>query len=318
MGETKIEWAEKSWNPVIGCSKVSPGCANCYAERLANRLRHMEKNKPREKRHYTNVVTPVGWNGNVHLIPDRLDEPLKWKRPSRIFVCSMGDLFHEDVPDSFINDIFTTMQMASHHQYLILTKRPDIMLEKLRLLNYGSPSKPYLDDPLLQVWLGVTAENQEQADKRIPILLQIPAAVRFVSIEPMLGAINLSQNWVDYLEGWTTEQEHDIACDGLECSDDCPNVSQARTHKLDWVILGAESGPKRRYCDPNDMIKVVEQCGSAGVPAFCKQIHLPYPDKISVDNPNPKSNRNLDYYVEKDISKFPPDLKLRQTPEPAG
>ena len=244
MGKSNIEWTDMVWNPVTGCTKVSPGCQNCYAERMAMRFTG----------HF-----------NVTCHPDRLDQPLHWKKPRRIFVCSMGDLFHEDVPFMFMNDVVARISACEQHQFLILTKRPDRMLEwmteKIAVL--------YEKWPLPNLWLGVTAENQAEADKRIPILLQIPAAKRFVSIEPMLSIVKLKQNWQDYLEGWTTESEHDGSCDG-SCKN-CPVPVQVQTHKLDWVIVGGESGPKARPMHPDWVLSIRDQCQVAGVPFFFKQ-----------------------------------------------
>jgi protein gp37 len=224
-GKTKIEWAEKVWNPVTGCTKISPGCANCYAERMTKRF------------------WPDKDFNKVTLHPDRLEEPLRWKKPSRIFVCSMGDLFHEDVTDEFIDGVFGTVlglnifSGVAKHTFLILTKRPERMkryfdsrdpIEHIKAWAYNCPWVPKDEDlttedlayskcchdwdengrnsngskykpwgylnklwPLPNVWLGVTAENQQMADERIPILLQVPAAVRFVSVEPMLGSVDL-------------------------------------------------------------------------------------------------------------------------------
>ncbi len=257
---TKIEWAEESWNPVIGCSKVSPGCQNCYAERLATRLRHMEKNKPGEKRHYTKVVAPGGWNGNIHLIPDRLDQPLHWKKPRRIFVCSMGDLFHEDVPDEFIERILNDCAV-SQHKFLFLTKRVERMRDIFKMKEdrdgfYGHPS----------IWVGATAENQREYDRRVPMLLQIQAAKLFVSMEPM-----------------------------LELIDPCLNIYLKDGPHPEWIILGAESGSKRRYCDPNDVSKIVGQCKAHDIPVFVKQLHI-----------NGKLSKNM--------AEWPENLRVREYP----
>ena len=191
---TKIEWAEETWNPVTGCSPISEGCQNCYAKRMANRLRGR-------------CGYPADDPFRVTLHPERLGEPLRWKEPRKVFVCSMGDLFHEFVPTKFIIDCLSIMAEAYQHTFMILTKRPermraimshetianDVWLQTSRGVN-AEPS-PW---PLPNVWLGVTAENQKRADERIPILLQILAVVRFVSVEPCLSAVNI----VQYLQGY--------------------------------------------------------------------------------------------------------------------
>jgi protein gp37 len=199
MSQTKIEWATKVWNPVTGCTKVSPGCQNCYAERMAKRLAGR-----------CGYLKEEPFKVTVH--PERLEEPLNWKKPQRIFVCSMGDLFHDDVPDEFIGEVFNTMvnaQWILGHRFLVLTKRPERMKRVIEeigdiITEQRKPKKMpdgttrhtmTFSFPLQNIWLGVTAENQEKADERIPILLQIPAAKRFVSVEPMLGPVDL-RPWI--------------------------------------------------------------------------------------------------------------------------
>ena len=237
---TKIEWTEATWNPVSGCTKISEGCKNCYAEKMANRLKAMGT------KGYENGFA-------VTLHRDKLDEPLKRKKPTMYFVCSMGDLFHEDVPFEFIDSIWAVMAAAGQHTFQILTKRPDRMKEYLSQQKYSSNSlgiaiariagnkktKDFLK-PLPNVWLGVTAENQEQADKRIPILLDTPAALRFVSVEPMIGGINLEIG----------ENEH---------------------IKLDWVIVGGETGTGARPLRYEWVKDIQGQCEAANVPFFFKK-----------------------------------------------
>lgn len=176
MADTKIEWADRVWNPVTGCTKISPGCANCYAERMAARLAGR-------------CGYPKDIPFAVTMHPAKLNEPLHWRKPARIFVCSMSDLFHQDVPFYFIDDVFDQIKRCRQHTFLILTKRPE------RMYAYFDSSSARVNDGnwIDHTWIGVTAENQEQADKRIPILLQTPAAVRFVSVEPMLGPVDVSK-----------------------------------------------------------------------------------------------------------------------------
>jgi len=226
---SKIEWTEKTWNPVTGCTKISEGCKNCYAETLISRFGDVWKRKN-------------GRGFKVETHPNRLDEPLKWKEPTKIFVCSMSDLFHKDVPDEFISKVWGTMMMSHRHQFMILTKRP----ERMRSFIIGAKKEGTNPEweraykiMYKNVWLGVSAENQRQADKRIPILLSLPAAKRFVSIEPMLGPIDLK----DYLN----------------------------TGLLHWVIVGAESGPKARPFDEQWAREIKDQCVEADVPFFYKQ-----------------------------------------------
>lgn len=224
--KTKIEWTDATWNPVTGCSKVSEGCRHCYAERLIPRAYGSE-------RKFTDV--------RCH--PERLDQPLRWRKPRRIFVNSISDLFHEAVPEEFIWKVFESMNDASWHIFQILTKRPHRMrkfLEKwvsVKTYAYGPFPWPY-------IWLGVSVEDQQTADQRIPLLIQTPAAVRWISAEPLLGPILL---------------------DGLRRT---PGNSYP---KLDWVVVGGESGPNARPMHPDWARSLRDQCIAAGVPFFFKQ-----------------------------------------------
>lgn len=239
---TKIEWCQETINPLPGCSKVSEGCKNCWALRMANRFKGTEK--------YHGLVENGEWTGRLNWWLADLEKPLRWKKPRRIFVNSMGDLFHHylfhgDIPgDQYLNDLFHTMDIARHHQYLLLTKRPDNMkrfLENSRINIAG-------DYP--HVWIGVTAENQKRADERIPALLQVPAAVRWVSVEPMLGSVDLSR-WLP----------------------DPPDEIPFRLHNdvLQWCVVGGESGPGARPMNPDWVRSLRDQCVAAGVPFLFKQ-----------------------------------------------
>ena len=228
---TRIEWTHipgykgETWNPITGCSPVSAGCENCYAERISKRF---------------------GWPwGSPVFHPERVDQPSRWKKPRAIFVCSMGDLFHEQVSGQDINRICMQMWNNRRHIFLILTKRPERMkrwTEKKAEFCHWQPE----DIWPRHIWLGVTAENQETADERIPILLEIPAAKRFVSVEPMLEPVDLS------------------AHGGIHCPD--------AKGLLDWVICGGESGPKARPMKWEWAIHLLGQCEEAGVPFFMKQM----------------------------------------------
>jgi protein gp37 len=252
---TKIEWTDETWNPVTGCTKVSQGCRACYAERLApkvfagQRVPDMGGDDPYASR--PRVFT------DVRCHPERLDAPLHWKKPRRIFVNSMSDLFHEDVPDEFIDKIFAVMARCPQHTFQVLTKRPKRMLEYLgwpfrpaSILQIDHEAPPDLATgrwPLPNVWLGVSVEDQETADERIPLLLQTPAAVRFISAEPLLGPIDLD-GWLPGLFEWKHERA-----------------------MLGWVIAGGESGPKARPSHPDWFRSLRDQCAAAGVPYFFKQ-----------------------------------------------
>lgn len=302
---TKIEWADATISPLYGCSKVSPACEHCYAERLAARM----SRNPGVSKLYAGTVDEDGhWTGKLNLCEDRMVQALRWKKPRRIFVASQSDLFHEDVPDNFIDTVFAYM-LASHllencarHTFLLLTKRaarmrdylsasPSALLE--RWANAGE-GLIFLDDendyfsevvyshaswdgriqrhnswafadrlfPLPNVHLGVTAENQEQADARIPHLLGAPAALRFVSVEPMLGPVDLTHIALPDGVIWN-------ALDRQEASDallegDCGNI-------IDHVICGGESGPNARPMHPDWVRTLRDQCRETAVPFFFKQ-----------------------------------------------
>ncbi len=207
---SKIEWTEATWNPVTGCSKVSPGCAHCYAETFAERFRGVPGH-------------PYQHGFDMQLRPERLDEPTYWRRPRLVFVNSMSDLFHDAVPASFVKSVFDTMVRANWHTFQILTKRPQRAVELAPILPWSS-----------NIWMGVSVENQRWTS-RIDDLRQVPAAVRFLSCEPLLGPLQLD------LRG------------------------------ISWVIVGGESGPRARPMRADWARSIREQCLRAGVPFFFKQ-----------------------------------------------
>jgi len=263
MAKTSIEWATDSWNPTTGCTKVSQGCKHCYAETIANRFwaKQYPPNEDGSPRKFTDV--------RVH--PECLEDPLKWRKPRRVFVNSMSDLFHEDMPLEFILRVWITMAEASRHTFLILTKRPDRMN---RFVNEWLPgafglatmSLKLLDKPLPNVWLGVSVEDQKTADERIPILLQTPAAVRFVSYEPALGP-------VDFKLGPYPPCKH-VGC-YHHISHPCEGCGRKLGRlPLDWIIMGGESGPDARPMHPDWARSVRDQCQAAGVPFFFKQMMI--------------------------------------------
>lgn len=262
--KTRIEWADRVLNPVTGCSPVSAGCDNCFAARMAKRLAGR-------------CGYPADQPFRVTLHPDRLSIPRQWRKPQRVFVNSMSDLFHDDVPDEFIDRVFAAMALTLQHTYMILTKRPERMKAYLtdpdrrrriwnRKCDFGKPVTP-MDWPLANVWLGVSAENQATADERIPLLLQTPAAIRFVSCEPLLGPVDLNT----YLD------PVGYACCGGEpefchCLDGWPRDDEDGHYlTLDWVIAGGESGPGARPMHPDWACSLRDQCALAGVPFFFKQ-----------------------------------------------
>lgn len=320
---TKIEWAEEVWNPITGCTPVSEGCRNCYAKRMATRLRGR-------------FGYPEDDPFRVTLHPDKLELPLRWEKPRRIFVCSMGDLFHEDVPEEWLDRIFATIrECLSHkwdgetwhpvieHTFLILTKRPERMkkfvMKWLRQEKHHAdyfkdlPFIPMRSSPAAKladidaggfmphVWLGVTAENQETADKRIPILLQIPAAVRFVSVEPMLGPVDLNLG-------------PKPPCSHTGCYNHVTHVCEGCGRKqgklpIDWIICGGESGPGARPVHPDWVRSLRDQCVNANIPFFFKQWgeYLPF----SIDYPGITGNGvKIDGKIFKDMIKSDNDKNV--------
>ena len=215
MNPTKIQWTDMTWNPVTGCTKISEGCQNCYAEAISKRF--------------------IG-NFDIKLHLDRLGQLAKMKKPKKIFVCSMSDLFHKDIPNEFINMVWQTMTENNQHIYQILTKRPE------RLVQH---SKYYCWAPQNHIWLGVSVENQKRADERIPLLLKTNTSIKFVSCEPLLSHVSL----------------FDFLGDGDYIDP-----------QIDWVIVGGESGPKFRPLNLDWARKIRNQCQEARVPFFMKQV----------------------------------------------
>jgi protein gp37 len=268
---TAIEWTDATWNPITGCSIVSPGCTNCYAMRLAGtRLKHTPS---RAGLTVDSKAGPV-WNGKVRLNEQWLDQPLRWKRPRRIFVCAHGDLFAEAVPDEWIDRVFAGMALAPQHTFQVLTKRSERMREyvngdwSLRIIDrLPGHAAGWLSDGrniLPNVWLGVSAERQQEADQRVPDLLATPAAIRFVSAEPLLGPI-------DFRRIRIAPDHHTIvdALDGYAVVD-APGRGRERA-MLDWIIVGGESGQGARPMHPAWARSIRDQCAAAGTAFFFKQ-----------------------------------------------
>ncbi len=233
---TKIEWVINSdgsrgvtWNPVTGCTKISEGCLNCYAERMAKRLAG-RFGYPEQPDHF-----------KVTLHEDRLYEPDTWKKPRTVFVCSMSDLFHEDVPNEFINEVLSVCANNPQHTFQILSKRPE------RFVDFQFPEN---------VWLGITAENQKTADKRIPLLLQTNTRIKFISCEPLLSEISLNkfQPFIQYanVENWKKTR-------GI------------LSGHIDWVIAGGETGAGARTMKSEWAWKLHNDCKENNVPFFFKK-----------------------------------------------
>lgn len=324
--KTGIEWTRSddgtpgaTWNPVTGCTKVSPGCDHCYAETFAERWRGIPG-------HYFER------GFEVQLRPEKLAQPLRWTRPRRIFVNSMADLFHQDVPDEYIARVFAVMAMASQHTFLILTKRharmrsflqddcrcgtghvPGVHLRSAMDWAGTKHSPTYVPGvvgrevyhnrpwPLPNVWVGVSAEDQHWADIRIPALLQTPAAVRFVSAEPLLGPIDLIGHPDHGCEGIGPAIAHhgvSVQTDyGTGVEYDCEHQAA-----IDWVIVGGESGAGARPMQAEWAQAIVRGCQSAQVPVFVKQLGSSLGKQLGA---GPKGG---------DMTAWPEDLRVRQFP----
>jgi len=316
MSKTKIEWSEYSWNPVVGCSKRSVGCERCYALRMAVRLAHNPKLPDETREKYASTVRKVGdkwqWSGKVALFPERLKEPLKRRRPTRYFVPSMSDLFHENVPLDFIEQVYDVMAEAKQHTFQVLTKRPRRAADFL--LNYILPSPRYLnvaDVPLIwkNVWLGVTAENQAVADERIPLLLQIPAAVRFVSCEPLLGVVDLSEYLMCRQYAGEEKQPKPRTIGGK------PYKVMRIRPRLSWLIVGGESGPGARPMHPDWARSLVQQGKAANVPVFVKQMGAHWAKYAEPEGDWHTTVKQRGDSKGHDMRYWPEDLQVREMPE---
>lgn len=263
----KIQWLNLSgykgetWNPIIGCSKVSDGCTNCYAEKMAARVYHCTSNRDNAATflNYSEVLTEdLKWNNETKFIVESLTKPSQWRLPRIVFVCSMGDLFHESTSFQQISAVFSVMADCDKHIFIVLTKRPERLVQFAEWKSWAHDVQNIPWRPSENVWLGVTAENQEQANIRIPYLRSIPAVVKFVSVEPMLGPVDL----INLNNGRT----------------DAFNPADAG---INWVICGGESGHNARPLHPDWVRSLRNQCQAAGVPFFFKQWgeYRPHTDK---------------------------------------
>ena len=342
MGDSSIEWTDKTWNPTRGCRRISPGCERCYAETMAARfcgagqpfdgLLQLGKQGPR-------------WNGEGRFVPDKLDEPLHWRKPARVFVNSMSDLFFEEFSDEQIASVFGVMAACPHHTFQVLTKRPERVVRwfewverQAREVNAGrgmstsafclahsqrGAADPRLTQnldyifarpwPLPNVWIGVSVEDQRRADERLPLLLRIPAAVRFVSYEPALGPVDF-KSWLR--KPWRCDG-CGVPAGGLpprKCA--YCGLVEAVEHAppepgIDWLIVGGESGPGARPFEMEWARSLVRLGREAQVPVFVKQMGARPWDRdaagrLVVDIKNKKGG---------DMSEWPEELRVREFPE---
>lgn len=307
---SNIEWTGKTWNPISGCSRKSDGCKNCYAEVMTKRLEAMGQEK------YTGLLNEHGrFNGVIKFDEKALLKPLSVKKPTTYFVNSMSDLFHENVKDEWIDKVFAVMALTPH-TYQILTKRIDRAKEyfnyEYRLQNINSAildlpntwfSQFIPSLPLPNVHLGVSVENQKTADERIPLLLETPAAVRFLSCEPLLEEVNLLR----YLD-----MELPCFCGDISCNHE----------SIDWTIVGGESGHGARPCDISWIRSIVQQCKDSGTAVFVKQLgkgRLDY-GKVHIQPDSTEKGKQAGFWSYSDskggdIAEFPKDLQIREMPK---
>lgn len=307
---SNIEWTDATWNPIGGCSIASPGCTNCYAQRMAGtRL----ANHPLYKATTTPSKAGPVFNGRLTAAPDDHPVwtwPMRWRgspkakaegRRSRIFVGDMSDLFHEDRPDAVIDRVFAVMALCPQFDFQVLTKRAarmrdyvgtragdyEVVLPDHAVAMTGSPCAAHVEDvpwPLPNVWLGVSAERQKEADDRIPDLLATPAAVRFVSAEPLIGPIDFTRigthgGWYDSLKGWRNVRE-----------------TPAPEGVVDWIIAGGESGKDARPAHPDWFRSIRDQCQAAGVAFFFKQWGEWVPGENASGPPPTRTEQTADWF----------------------
>lgn len=286
MSKSKIEWTERTWSPMTGCTKVSEGCRNCYAEREV---------ETRWSKNPKSVFFGRKFS-DVRCHPDQLEKPLSWRKSQIVFVCPRADLFHESVPFEFIDQIFAVMALANQHTFQVLTKRPKRMLEWFSRTEFEDHNNGMREEiarwkgviesgregvlepawegtilsaksipwPLPSIWLGVTVENQQAADERIPLLLQCPAAVRWISVEPMVGAIDLRTIDID-------GHRQIFPLSGTTDCEDSNGNPVSDIPRIDWVVCGGESGKNARPMHPDWARSLRDQCTAADVPFMFKQ-----------------------------------------------
>lgn len=311
MQNSAIEWTDTTWNPVYGCTPVSDGCRNCYAATISHRFSKV-------KGPYFGLADfrqgRAVFNGTIRLREDKLTEPLHWREPRRVFVNSMSDLFHESVPFEFVDKVFAIMALCPRHTFQVLTKRPERMAEYFRRveegfttqLRIGLEALGYTLDshyenpestvgvgvklvkdgglqcwPLPNVWLGTSVEHQKAADERIPHLLRCPAAVRFLSCEPLLGLVDLY---------WAAKPDRETS--NISCRD----VGDILIRGIHWVIVGGESGRGARPMHPSWAHGLRDSCEMLGIPFFFKQWGewCPSDQRLDLDHAFMKSGSVLD------------------------
>lgn len=322
---TKIDWTHhpgfkgKTLNPLRGedgrwhCTKISPGCSNCYAESM-NLSGYWNPDKYR--------IPYKAHADRMELHEETLLKPLGWGKPHCVFMCSMTDIFHPAVTDKWLYRLFAMMLMADKHRFLILTKRPERAVEFIYGEHFwaileGNVHRLYHErtgkDPSMwyavhefpkHLWFGVSCENQEYAEKRIPLLLKLPFAVRFVSLEPLLGPINLRNLNTAPL----------LSLDALTGNETMEGVP-ANGPSLDWVIVGGESGKNARPCRLKWIRAIVDDCQETGVSVFVKQLGRRVIEDYSVDQG--EAYLALRNKKGADVAEWPADLRVKELPNAA-
>jgi protein gp37 len=323
---TKIQWTDRTWNPVRGCALVSPGCTNCYAMKQAHRF--SGAGKPYDGLTRLTGHGPV-WTGRARFIESALREPLSWRKPSRVFVNSMSDLFHEDVTNEQIAAVFGIMAACPRHTFQNLTKRP----ERMRAWFAQLPMDPRWEIagaadaatggavrvatkspwPLSNVWLGVSVEDQQRADVRIPGILALrelwdyAPAILWLSVEPLLAPVDLSTYLKPTL---VTTDGRRLQHPGDEAA--IPGAGGTWRWGVDWVVVGGESGPGARECRESWLRAVVDQCRAASVPVFVKQMGAQAYDDVTWRGSEPR----YEFTDRKggDPSEWPDALRIREYP----
>jgi protein gp37 len=355
---SNIEWTDATWNPVVGCSRVSAGCDHCYAVGMTRRLEGMSKaggfgltgHRAENYRGLTIELPQAAvdrgcgvngrhFNGEVRCVEEALEVPMRWKKPKRIFVNSMSDLFHPKVPFEFIDKVFAVMALCPQHTFQVLTKRPERMAEYMTrrdVVYYGFSRKHGASTfektpcdriymiarsnplcrrellwPLPNVWLGTSCEDQAAADERIPHLLSCPAAVRFLSCEPLLGPIHIHEHWLRY--SYSTARMAVVEHDRRVAEGKPPR--RPAIGSVDWVIVGGESGPSARACNVAWLRAAVGQCRAAGVPCFVKQLgSRAIEGGDFAEKTGPVCGVDLKDRKGGEPSEWPEDLRVRQMP----
>jgi protein gp37 len=351
--QSKIEWTDSTWQVSGGCDRVSEGCRNCYAERLVGtRQRHLEG------RRSLTAVRGDGrphWTGEINLYPQNLDVPFRWERPRRVFVDSLSDLFHGGVPFEHVDKVFAVMALCPRHTFQVLTKRPERMREYLSLPSVavrwqrasvalgmgaegvGSIAMNRIEDAVLpNVWLGTSAEDQETADRRTQELAGCPAAVRFLSCEPLLGPVDLDLSYpcpACGARGGGRDSGPASMDDGAWDCSRCEGTGAIPFGNIpEWVIVGGESGPSARACDLRWVRDIVAQCRRAGVPVFVKQLgSVPVMDEAEWRALGTSPMLNAANHAKApastvpilmrdrkggDMAEWPADLRVREFPSP--